>query len=97
MLAIHTILHPTDSSEHSQYAFWLACALARDYGARLVVMHAITPGTTELLTLGTQAKSGGIKERLPACAQGSSHGSLAKRPRPRHNNRDSGSDDHPPQ
>jgi len=41
MLAIHTILHPTDFSEHSQYAFALACALTRDYGARLVVLHIV--------------------------------------------------------
>jgi nucleotide-binding universal stress UspA family protein len=45
MLAVHTILHPTDFSEHSQYAFWLACALARDYGARLVVLHVVATPT----------------------------------------------------
>ena len=39
MLAIRTILHPTDFSERSQYAFGVACALARDYGARLIVLH----------------------------------------------------------
>lgn len=39
MLAIRTILHPTDFSEQSDYAFRLACSLARDYGARLVVLH----------------------------------------------------------
>jgi nucleotide-binding universal stress UspA family protein len=39
MLGVHTILHPTDFSEHSQSAFGLACALARDYGARLLVLH----------------------------------------------------------
>ncbi len=39
MLAIHTILYPTDFSEHSAHAFRLACSLARDYGARLVVLH----------------------------------------------------------
>jgi nucleotide-binding universal stress UspA family protein len=39
MLAIKTILHPTDFSFHSEAAFQLACAVARDYGARLVVMH----------------------------------------------------------
>ena len=39
MLAIRTILHPTDFSERSQDAFGLACALARDYGARLIVLH----------------------------------------------------------
>src|SRR5262249_22057556 len=45
MLAVHTILHPTDFSERSQFAFWLACSLARDYGARLVVLHAVTVPT----------------------------------------------------
>lgn len=39
MLPIQTILHPTDFSEHANYAFRLACSLARDYGARLVVLH----------------------------------------------------------
>jgi len=43
MLAVNTILHPTDFSERSQYAFWLACSLARDYGARLVVLHVAVP------------------------------------------------------
>ena len=39
MLRIGTILHPTDFSEHSKDALQVACALARDYGARLVVLH----------------------------------------------------------
>jgi len=44
MLPIDTILHPTDFSEHSQHAFHLAFALARDHGARLIVLHvAIRP------------------------------------------------------
>jgi len=67
MLPIHTILHPTDYSEHSQNAFQLACALARDYGARLIVLHAMPVGTTELLVLsqlGTQEKTESIKESL---------------------------------
>ena len=37
---IRTILHPTDFSPHSENALQLACALARDYDARLVVLHA---------------------------------------------------------
>src|SRR5436305_10571791 len=41
MLAVNTILHPTDFSERSQYAFWLACSLARDYGAWLIVLHVV--------------------------------------------------------
>jgi universal stress protein A len=45
MFPVSTILHPTDFSTCSQNAFELACALARDYGARLVVMHVVTPPT----------------------------------------------------
>jgi nucleotide-binding universal stress UspA family protein len=41
MLQIRTILHPTDFSTHSEHAFELACSLARDYGARLVVLHVL--------------------------------------------------------
>jgi nucleotide-binding universal stress UspA family protein len=43
MLAIKTILHPTDFSKRAEYAFQLACALARDYGARLLIAHVKTP------------------------------------------------------
>jgi nucleotide-binding universal stress UspA family protein len=39
MLKIRTILHATDFSEPSQNAFHLACSLARDHGASLVVLH----------------------------------------------------------
>jgi len=39
MLAIKTILHPTDFSERAEFAFRLAGSLARDYGARLIVLH----------------------------------------------------------
>jgi len=39
MLSVQTILHPTDFSERSEYAFTMACALARDFGARLLALH----------------------------------------------------------
>jgi nucleotide-binding universal stress UspA family protein len=39
MLTIKSILHPTDFSEWSKAGFTLACALARDYKARLVLLH----------------------------------------------------------
>jgi nucleotide-binding universal stress UspA family protein len=39
MLQVGTILHPTDFSENSKTALSVACALARDYGARLVILH----------------------------------------------------------
>ena len=41
MLQIQTILHPTDFSPSSGHAFQLACSLARDHGARLVVLHIV--------------------------------------------------------
>ena len=41
MLPIHTILHPTDFSDRSGHALQLASALARDYQARLVLLHVL--------------------------------------------------------
>jgi nucleotide-binding universal stress UspA family protein len=41
MLKIQTILHPTDFSPRSEHAFQLACSLARNHGARLLVLHVI--------------------------------------------------------
>ncbi len=43
MLPIHTILHPTDLSDSARPAFELACALARDYSAELVIVHVVPP------------------------------------------------------
>ena len=43
MLPIQTILHATDFSPESGYAFQLACALARDSGARLLAVHTYQP------------------------------------------------------
>jgi nucleotide-binding universal stress UspA family protein len=43
MLPIHTILFPTDFSENAEQAFPLACALARDCGARIVVLNVLPP------------------------------------------------------
>jgi nucleotide-binding universal stress UspA family protein len=43
MLPLATILHPTDFSERAEFAFRVACALARDYDARLVLLHVIPP------------------------------------------------------
>ena len=41
MTHIRTILHPTDFSKQSEFAFQLACSLARDYGADLYVLHVM--------------------------------------------------------
>lgn len=46
MLNIQTILHPTDYSERSDYAFRIACSLARDYQAKLVLLHVAMRSVT---------------------------------------------------
>ncbi|HEV3144517.1 MAG TPA: universal stress protein [Gemmataceae bacterium] len=43
MLPIRTILFSTDFSECSEAAFQLASSLARDYNARLIVLHVYPP------------------------------------------------------
>jgi uncharacterized protein (DUF2267 family)/nucleotide-binding universal stress UspA family protein len=43
MLPIRTILHPTDFSDCSRYAGDFAARLARDYRARLVLLHVLEP------------------------------------------------------
>jgi nucleotide-binding universal stress UspA family protein len=40
MISVETILHATDFSAPSEYAFRLACSLARDTKARIIVLHA---------------------------------------------------------
>jgi nucleotide-binding universal stress UspA family protein len=41
MTQVRAILHPTDFSPRSEQAFQLACSLARDHGARLLVLHVL--------------------------------------------------------
>jgi nucleotide-binding universal stress UspA family protein len=43
MLPVSRVLHPTDFSEPSRHALELACSLARDYGARLTLLHIVAP------------------------------------------------------
>jgi nucleotide-binding universal stress UspA family protein/quercetin dioxygenase-like cupin family protein len=46
MAGIQRILHPTDFSENSRYAFQTACALARDNRATLLVLHVMMPSVS---------------------------------------------------
>jgi nucleotide-binding universal stress UspA family protein len=43
MLPVHTVLFPTDFSDPSLSAFPVACSLARDIGARLVILYVVPP------------------------------------------------------
>lgn len=42
MFKIETILHPTDFSDLSRHAFEVACVLAREHRARVVLLHVAT-------------------------------------------------------
>jgi nucleotide-binding universal stress UspA family protein len=50
MPGIQTILHPTDFSANARPAFEMACALARDYHATLLVLHVMEPSVAPLLS-----------------------------------------------
>ena len=41
MWPVQTILHPTDFSDQAQNSFQLACGLASDLKARLIVLHVV--------------------------------------------------------
>lgn len=43
MFSVKTILFATDMSPNADFAFGVACSLARDYGARLLVLHVYPP------------------------------------------------------
>jgi len=43
MLNIRSVLHGADFSSRSDCAFRLACSLAKDNGARFVVLHVVSP------------------------------------------------------
>jgi nucleotide-binding universal stress UspA family protein len=68
MLHIKTILHPTDFSANSEPAFRLACSLARDYGARLIVLHVAAPPvvfyTPEMFPAPVEDTRESVRERL---------------------------------
>lgn len=65
MTDIRTILHPTDFSEESEDAFHFACSLARDFGAKLVVLYVMPFGTVQVVAfsqLGSLDESSNIRE-----------------------------------
>lgn len=65
MTGIHTILHPTDFSQESEDVFHLACSLARDFGAKLVVLYVMPFGTVQVVAfsqLGSLDESSNIRE-----------------------------------
>jgi nucleotide-binding universal stress UspA family protein len=71
VLSIHRILYPTDFSDLSKPAFDLACCLARDYGAELVVCHVspwpivgVADGITVELPTGWESETRARLEQI---------------------------------
>jgi nucleotide-binding universal stress UspA family protein len=68
MLPIRTILYPTDFSARADHALPLARALARDYGAKLIVAHVNPPpipmGELNMLTPDPAGEREARKNRL---------------------------------
>jgi nucleotide-binding universal stress UspA family protein len=63
----HRILHPTDFSDSSAYAFDVACDLARQHQAMLLVLHVVETLGPENVTYGeavTQLQPEGYRQRL---------------------------------
>src|SRR5262249_23803825 len=46
MFHIRKILHPTDFSEQATHAFRVACSLAKQHGAEIIVLHVVPPPIT---------------------------------------------------
>jgi len=46
MFRVKKILHPTDFSEQAGHAFGVACALAKQHGAEVIVLHVVPPPIT---------------------------------------------------
>jgi nucleotide-binding universal stress UspA family protein len=76
MLKVRGILHPTDFSEPATHAFRLACSLAKDYGAPLVVLHVsrppmmvtdgvMTPPTPQALEFDRPALEARLRKLVP--------------------------------
>jgi nucleotide-binding universal stress UspA family protein len=53
VLSFRTILHPNDLTKHCENALHLATAVARDCGARLILMYVKAPQETVVGEFGT--------------------------------------------
>lgn len=65
MLQIRTILHPTDLNEPSRHAFDVACDVAKDRGARIVLLHVIPPSTWHSGEVAIGDPLAGVREMAP--------------------------------
>jgi nucleotide-binding universal stress UspA family protein len=64
MLPFQTILHPTDFSSAAEHAFQVACSLARDHNARLIVLHAVPPAAFDFGDLQAHEYPAGYAKKV---------------------------------
>ncbi len=74
MLKLRTILYPTDFSADGDKSFELACALARDHGADLVVLHVYPPPVNHGEGMARQAPAGYFDELRKQLRRLQAHG-----------------------
>lgn len=64
MSATYTIIHPSDFSHHTQGAFEMACKMAKDYSARLILVHAVPPSSVPVMTDPAEDTQEALKRRF---------------------------------
>jgi inorganic pyrophosphatase len=60
---VRLILHPTDFSDRSEFAFRIACTLARDHSARLLLLH-VAPSPVMVAGAESVARANDYPDRL---------------------------------
>lgn len=69
MSTIQTVLHPTDFSGRSSHALRVACTLARDHEARLILLHVLPEAVLTVDELGTRLVPPSEEQRKAALDQ----------------------------
>jgi nucleotide-binding universal stress UspA family protein len=64
MLPPKIILHPTDFSEPASQAHAAACALARDWNARLIVLHVAAKPVVSYIETASELKPEELQQKL---------------------------------
>jgi universal stress protein A len=64
MLPAKIILHPTDFSEPASHAHAAACALARHWNARLIVLHVAATPIVSYIEKASELKPEELQQRL---------------------------------
>lgn len=66
MLAIQTVLFPTDFSEHARHAWSYALTFAHAFNAELVVLHVVAPPPRPIDAFGAQVDPTALLDSLRA-------------------------------